>query len=87
VGAWRYVAGLLGIALLAGRGGAHRVRLDAVPDQRVSTLTVATHTTPATTEVTNAHPQSNWTHFIADVPILVYHDLGNAPASEPYPGL
>jgi peptidoglycan/xylan/chitin deacetylase (PgdA/CDA1 family) len=44
---------------------------------------------PATASrlVTNATPQPDWRPYTGPVPILVYHDLGNAPASEPYPGL
>ncbi len=45
------------------------------------------HRRPVTREVTNAHPQPSWRPHPGPVPILVYHDLGNAPASEPYPGL
>ncbi len=35
----------------------------------------------------NATPQPSWRPFSGPVPILVYHDLGTPPASEPYPGL
>ena len=35
----------------------------------------------------NAIPQPGWRPFSGPVPILVYHDLGTPPASEPYPGL
>lgn len=38
--------------------------------------------------MTNATPQPGWRPYTGQgVPILVYHDLGTAPASEPYPGL
>ncbi|MBO0769558.1 MAG: polysaccharide deacetylase family protein [Solirubrobacterales bacterium] len=37
--------------------------------------------------VRNATPQPGWRRHTGPVPILVYHDLGNAPASEPYSGL
>ena len=37
--------------------------------------------------VHNARPQPSWRPYHGPVPILVYHDLGIAPASEPYPGL
>jgi peptidoglycan/xylan/chitin deacetylase (PgdA/CDA1 family) len=37
--------------------------------------------------VRNARPQPGWRPFTGPVPILVYHDLGAPPASEPYPGL
>jgi peptidoglycan/xylan/chitin deacetylase (PgdA/CDA1 family) len=37
--------------------------------------------------VRDATPQPGWRRYSGPVPILVYHDLGNPPASEPYPGL
>ncbi len=44
--------------------------------------------TPAVSlRVRNATPQPSWKPFTGPVPILVYHELGIAPASEPYPGL
>jgi peptidoglycan/xylan/chitin deacetylase (PgdA/CDA1 family) len=47
----------------------------------------ATHTTVASTKVRNATPQADWKPYTGPVPILVYHDLGTPPASEPSPGL
>jgi peptidoglycan/xylan/chitin deacetylase (PgdA/CDA1 family) len=42
----------------------------------------------ASQKVRNASPQPNWKPYAGQrVPILVYHDLGTPPASEPYPGL
>jgi peptidoglycan/xylan/chitin deacetylase (PgdA/CDA1 family) len=38
-------------------------------------------------KVRNATPQPGWHRYTGPVPILVYHDLGDAPPSEPYPGL
>jgi peptidoglycan/xylan/chitin deacetylase (PgdA/CDA1 family) len=38
-------------------------------------------------EVRNATPQAGWAPYTGPVPILVYHDLGTPPPSEPYPGL
>ncbi len=35
----------------------------------------------------NATPQPGWKRYTGPVPILVYHDLGTPPPSEPYPGL
>ena len=35
----------------------------------------------------NATPQPGWQPYTGPVPILVYHELGNPPPSEPYPGL
>lgn len=37
--------------------------------------------------VRNATPQPGWKHDTGPVPILVYHALGEAPATEEYPGL
>jgi peptidoglycan/xylan/chitin deacetylase (PgdA/CDA1 family) len=37
--------------------------------------------------VRDATPQPGWRPFTGTVPILVYHELGNPPPSEPYPGL
>ncbi len=37
--------------------------------------------------VRNARPQPDWRPYTGPVPILVYHDLGTPPPSEPYPGL
>ena len=37
--------------------------------------------------VRNATPQPGWRRHTGPVPILVYHELGNPPASEPYPRL
>ena len=45
------------------------------------------HKRPVVHKLTNAVPQPNWRAYTGPVPILVYHDLGNAPASEPHPGL
>lgn len=38
-------------------------------------------------KVTNATPQPGWRHYTGPVPILVYHDLGNPPPGQDYPGL
>jgi len=45
------------------------------------------HAQTVSLRVRNATPQSSWKPFNGPVPILVYHDLGTPPASEPYPGL
>jgi peptidoglycan/xylan/chitin deacetylase (PgdA/CDA1 family) len=42
---------------------------------------------PRALYVRNATPQPGWRHYNGPVPILVYHELGNPPPSEPYPGL
>ena len=45
---------------------------------------------PATSSrfVTNATPQASWRRYAGQrVPILVYHDLGNPPPGQDYPGL
>ena len=42
---------------------------------------------PKSTLVRNATPQPDWRPYTGPVPILVYHELGNPPPTEPYPGL
>jgi peptidoglycan/xylan/chitin deacetylase (PgdA/CDA1 family) len=42
---------------------------------------------PHSGRVRNAIPQASWRLHPGAVPILVYHQLGSPPASEPYPGL
>jgi peptidoglycan/xylan/chitin deacetylase (PgdA/CDA1 family) len=37
--------------------------------------------------VRNATPQPDWKPYTGPVPILVYHDLGNPPPGQDYPGL
>jgi hypothetical protein len=45
-------------------------------------------TVPSSAEVTNATPQPSWKPYAGQkVPILVYHDLGNPPPGQDYPGL
>src|SRR5262249_26039323 len=77
------------VMLLAACGGS---------SNRVSaTRTTTTHTVAHATRphkpsrvsllVRNATPQPSWRPYAGPVPILVYHELGNPPASEPYPGL
>ncbi len=40
---------------------------------------------PKSLLVRNAKPQPNWRPYTGPVPILVYHELGTPPPSEPYP--
>jgi peptidoglycan/xylan/chitin deacetylase (PgdA/CDA1 family) len=56
----------------AARSGASRSRASAAGSGRL---------------VRNATPQPGWHRFTGPVPILVYHNLGTPPASEPSPGL
>jgi Polysaccharide deacetylase len=42
---------------------------------------------PESKEVTNATPQAGWKPFTGPVPILDYHDLGQAPEGTPNPEL
>jgi len=42
---------------------------------------------PTSVAVRNATPQPDWRPYTGPVPILEYHVLGAAPASEPYPDL
>jgi peptidoglycan/xylan/chitin deacetylase (PgdA/CDA1 family) len=52
------------------------------------TAAAARRAAAARLRVTNARPQPNWKAYAGQqIPILVYHDLGTPPASEPYPGL
>jgi peptidoglycan/xylan/chitin deacetylase (PgdA/CDA1 family) len=73
--------------LLAGCGGSHassRANTRSAGKSRQSRIHARVG---ASVKVTNATPQPGWQHYTGGVPILVYHDLGNAPPSEPYPGL
>ncbi len=74
------------VALVLGACGGSAGRATITRSERV-TLTSTVSAAPVAREVTNAFPQPSWRRFLGPVPILVYHDLGNAPASEPYPGL
>ncbi len=62
---------------------AGRTTRQAHPHARSTT----TATVPHSRKVRNATPQANWHQHLGPVPILVYHELGIAPASAPYPGL
>ncbi len=77
------------VALLAGCGGSS--------EPAAATKTATTHRGAATKPphkpkpkspfVRNAKPQPDWRPYTGPVPILVYHELGNPPPTEPYPGL
>ena len=78
---------LLAALLLAACGGSTPTRTTRA--SRVFTFDRAHHRVRpvVSTKVRNATPQPDWRPYTGPVPILVYHDLGIAPASEPYPGL
>jgi peptidoglycan/xylan/chitin deacetylase (PgdA/CDA1 family) len=42
---------------------------------------------PEALRVRNATPQPTWRRYTGPAPILVYHELGKPPASDPLPGL
>ena len=85
------VLAVLCLALLGGCGRAvtrpTATTGPAAPTRPVTRTAAARPARPKSVEVTNAHPQPSWRPYTGPVPILVYHDLGDAPASEPYPGL
>ena len=82
-------AALLVVIAVSGCGGSTAATTTAksATSHRSHTSTTATATTARSREVTNAHPQPSWKPYTGPVPLLVYHDLGIAPPSEPYPGL
>jgi peptidoglycan/xylan/chitin deacetylase (PgdA/CDA1 family) len=76
----------LALLLLSGCGGSTRegsITVGAGAHRPPPAMTVQ----KPSTKVRNATPQPGWRHYTGPVPILVYHDLGDAPPSEPYPGL
>jgi peptidoglycan/xylan/chitin deacetylase (PgdA/CDA1 family) len=76
-------------AVAGGCGGSSR----AVRRATVTTLGQSpvpprrSHSRRQAARVRNAVPQASWRPHPGAVPILVYHQLGSPPASEPYPGL
>jgi peptidoglycan/xylan/chitin deacetylase (PgdA/CDA1 family) len=83
------VMALLMAVLLAGCGTSAASRPVPVVAQATTRIVPKprVHRVPVARKLTNAFPQPSWRPYLGPVPILVYHDLGNAPASEPYPGL
>ena len=73
-------------ALLAGCGGSSGGPKTATT-HRLAARTPPHKPKPRSLLVRNATPQRGWRPYTGPVPILVYHELGNPPASEPYPGL
>jgi peptidoglycan/xylan/chitin deacetylase (PgdA/CDA1 family) len=75
------------LLLLAGCGGSHASgKVKTRPAGR-SGAAKAHGSSRAAARVTNATPQPSWHHYTGKVPILVYHDLGNPPPGQDYPGL
>ncbi|HET9073248.1 MAG TPA: polysaccharide deacetylase family protein [Solirubrobacteraceae bacterium] len=79
---------LVASGLLAGCGSSTpgRTHVGVVRSTRPGPHT-STAPRPVSTKVRNATPQPDWRPYTGPVPILVYHDLGIAPPTEPYPGL
>ncbi len=77
---------LLG-AGLAGCGSSSPHPTTASTTVRSRTAAHRVHHAPVSTEVRNATPQPGWRPYTGPVPIILYHELGIAPPTEPYPGL
>lgn len=87
-------AGVVGVVLLlfagacSGCGGLGRRTAGAGSHHaRIRRTTRPSPGAARSHEVRNATPQPGWIRHLGPVPILVYHDLGSPPASEPWPGL
>ena len=89
----RLIAGLalLGAVVLIGLGALELVRAGSSPGAGEVSGAAAQRASRVTSSssllVRNARPQPRWQSHRGPVPILVYHALGNAPATEAYPGL
>jgi peptidoglycan/xylan/chitin deacetylase (PgdA/CDA1 family) len=77
------------VALLAGCGGSSGTSSAprSTTTHRAAVRQRPHRPKPKSSLVRNAAPQPGWRPYTGPVPILVYHELGNPPASEPYPGL
>ncbi|MCL2417904.1 MAG: polysaccharide deacetylase family protein [Conexibacteraceae bacterium] len=75
--------------LLAGCGGSSGggAATRAATAHRVAARKRPHKPKPKSLLVRNAKPQPGWRPYTGPVAILVYHELGNPPPSEPYPGL
>jgi peptidoglycan/xylan/chitin deacetylase (PgdA/CDA1 family) len=73
------------VLLLGGCGGSARSTPPVSRSRRPPSRPVRRKR--ASLRVRNATAQPGWRPHSGPVPILVYHDLGTPPASEPYPGL
>jgi peptidoglycan/xylan/chitin deacetylase (PgdA/CDA1 family) len=78
---------LLAVLLLAGCGGSHSSGSTHTQTPSKSRPGSNHSRSTASAKVRNATPQPGWTHYTGRVPILVYHDLGNPPPGQDYPGL
>lgn len=83
---------LIVVLLLSGCGGSRASGSTNTRPASKSRHTTNSTGAPATggqrtATVTNATPQPGWRHYTGGVPILVYHDLGNPPPGQDYPGL
>ncbi len=78
-------------ALAVGLGGAGCGASSSSPRRPVEPVRTR-HATGAriprtSPQVLDARPQPDWRPYTGPVPILVYHDLGDPPSGEAYPGL
>jgi peptidoglycan/xylan/chitin deacetylase (PgdA/CDA1 family) len=75
------------VVLLTGCGGSHPSAKANTRSASKSRRSAVHARARASVKVANAAPQPSWRHYTGGVPILVYHDLGNPPPGEEYPGL
>ncbi len=84
------IAIILFVVAVATRSGSSR-QTSATTNSRLASHRTGTRNhgpkPSVSRRVRNATAQPSWKPFSGPVPILVYHELGIAPASEPYPGL
>jgi peptidoglycan/xylan/chitin deacetylase (PgdA/CDA1 family) len=87
----RAIASILAVALLlaACGGSSPRPPAHSVTNGAKHPGRSGAHASPsATGQVANAKPQASWKPYAGQkVPILVYHELGNPPPGQDYPGL
>ncbi len=84
------MAALIGVVLMvSGCGGTTTTTKTGTAPKPQDHTTTATHTKTTRRKPDTGLQQSRvgWRSYAGPVPILVYHDLGIAPASEPWPGL
>ncbi len=75
------------VLLLTGCGGSHASGSSNTRSAGKSRRSAVHAKAHASVKVTNATAQPSWRHYTGGVPILVYHDLGNPPPGQDYPGL
>ena len=75
------------VSLVTACGGSSGVRSTTGPTTNGHAAKRRSPTRSGPGQVRDATPQADWLPHAGPVPILVYHDLGQPPASESYPGL